>query len=315
MLKMSATDGPFAASRRRYVEPWTSGVLCVGSKAGCQHLTDRGAERIDWDARPSEEVAARTLRLYLLPTPAQVTKSGGRVPEYVPELPALEFLRLPFAMFASLRGEDLPSSVRCIMVPHEAEYVKTERIISRPEGPSFPGVRGLVFFGDAGPATEWSRLGLTASEFPALRFLDTEVDKEGRVLSALATFPGLEHAELSHVFSHRVFGSLPAKTMRVLRVTNSSPTWSLPGVEAFDGLESLSLLAIKAPVDCRLLVGLPNLAELVIKDSKKLANVASLLECRRLARLTIVNCGGAVSSSLSSKLAGRRFEVLNTDHA
>ncbi|MGW6441519.1 hypothetical protein [Lentzea sp. NPDC055074] len=268
----------FGKSRARCLGPFDGdGVFCVGNADECDHYTEDGAVRIPWRGSPRPEDVARVRSLALCPTDAQLRKAV--LPAYLPSLVNLESLTLPAPLVARLASPAL-----------------TSLVIGNPDGrvPSaplaadtaLPGLRGLLWVS----SYTTPRLPQVVDPLPPLEFLRTNVSGDDAVLRQLGELPSLRHLELVDVKNADVVGHLVAP-LRVLEIAGTGREFPVARLAAVPTLESLRLNGIRAEIDCAVFPALPELVQLTVLNSKRIVNVEALLDCPKLAKIMVVDCG------------------------
>ncbi|MCX2949116.1 hypothetical protein [Lentzea sp. NEAU-D7] len=292
----------FGASRARYLGPIGGDqVFCVGNAAECDHCTEDGAVRIPWKGAPRPEDVARIRGLALCPTEAQLRKAV--LPAYLPDLVNLRSLKLPAPLVAHLTSPTLTSLV---IGNHDG------RVPSAPlaADTAVPALRALMW------VTSYTtpRLPQVVDPLPPLEFLRTNVSGDDAVLRQLGELPSLRHLELEDLKNADVVGHLVAP-LRVLEIAGTGRDFPVARLAAIPTLEALRLNGIRAEIDCTVFQALPELVQLTVLNSKRIVNVEALLDCPKLASVTVVNCGNPFKKAGGELFRSKGFAGLDIDYS
>lgn len=299
-------EGPFQTSRQRYFDPREPGVYCVGSRTECRFLLADGAKYLDWGRKPPrpDQVGA----LFLMPSQAEL--DPPELPSYLSALSGATLLALPAPLLAKLRPEQVPPKLVTLQVDLDRRFIAR----GRPRWPDdllLPQLLGLLFIGSEGSSGDWAELGVGPRHLPNLEFLASDVDEHGRVTDALSGFVELRHLELGSIASHdRLFERAPAG-LRVLRLGGSGPKFSLAGLARLQKLVAVRLNTILDEIDCAVFRELPELVELDLLECRRVVNTEALLDCPKLQRISLVDCGQCFETPLRQRFYAHGFESID----
>lgn len=301
--------------------PWRAGryarlglEFCLGSKVDTNHFVDDGAIQLPWGATmdPSQFANVRLLRL--IPSQRQLKKAI--VPEFVKELPNLEFLALPLPLAVRLTPQFVKPTLRGIdIVSMQGSMEALGGMEPKwPAGIVCSGIKALRLLDDVGATQIDTLLGISHQQFPSLQYLMVNVDKRGRRLQELSRLGGLKILHLECVANHPVFEYINAP-LKALSIASVGPKFNLGELATLADVELLWLNGLQCEVDCRIFTKLPNLKELNLLNSRKLRNIEMLLKCPKLESLDVLNCGRPFTKESKQFFAAHGYKRLQIDFA
>jgi hypothetical protein len=295
----------FEDSRYEHLYPPTGeGIYCVGNAAECDHLTyDGTAVRIPWGGTPGPEELPRIRCLHLLPTSAQLAR--GRLPAFLPHLPALRSLSMPSELLPSLDAGIAPPGLAMLMVDGAADARAPRTKIELDA--VLPHLRGLMFLA---PAAKPNLMDLVDPLPAALEFLHLEVNGRLAALEQLPALERLRHLELERVRAFDVFEHIRAP-LRVLEIGGASRGFPVERLATVASLRGVRLNAVYADIDCAIFRDLPELAELDVLNCNRVGNVEALLDCPKLTSVRFVNCKGPFDARTRKVFQERGFDHLD----
>ncbi|MFI6824426.1 hypothetical protein ACIBJE_26310 [Micromonospora sp. NPDC050187] len=297
----------FSDSRYRYLYPPDGeGIYGVGNVDECDHLTVDGAGRIGWNRRPTPDEAARMRSVHLCPNPAQLRRPA--LPPWLATLPALRNLALPAPLLPLLDRDRVPPDLATLTVGYDAGHPAPTAPVDLAY--ALPGLRGLLVVSSVprpGPAD-------LIGPLPALRFLATPLHRQRRMLDRVAELDTLRHLELSHLGDLDV---LPRLTfpLRALELAGTGRAFPIDGLRCLPTVEALRLNSISVEIDCAIFRDLPELTDLIVLNCRRFRNVEALVDCPKLAHLTVVNCRDPFGPAGRELLRERGFARLDVDYA
>ena len=288
----------FGESRARYLRALDgAGVFCVGNAAECDHYTVDGAVRIPWGGSPRAEDVPKIRGLALCPTAAQLTKAV--LPAYLPDLENLESLTLPAPLAVRLTA----TAVTTLVIGNDDGQVPAAPLAA---DVAAPALRALMWVSSLTTPS----LPQVVDPLPPLEFLRTNVSGDAAVLRQLRGLTGLRHLELVDLKDVDVVDHLAAP-LRALEIGGTGRDFPVARLAAVPTLEAVRLNGIRAAIDCTVFRDLPELVQLTVLNSKKITNVEALLDCRKLASITFVNCGNPFKKDGKALFASRGFAHLD----
>ncbi|WP_022822336.1 hypothetical protein [Hymenobacter norwichensis] len=291
--------------------PTTHGVYCLGSKSECSHLEEDGAVRLNWGKTPEPEQLANIQSLYLLPTTVQLAKSP-HLPDFIRKLGQLRFLELPLPLALTLQPDALPASLESLTLLHWEQYAGGLNIKdARWPGLTLTGLKSFSILSGFGAPELPSLLGVSNEVFPQLEHLSCRLDKKGEVLAQLADFTSLRHLELEFAYNHNIFASINSP-LQSLSLEGANKEFPLARITVIPTLELLWLNGIKADINCALFQALPNLREISVLNSKKVANAQELLQCPKLESIYFLDCGNPFKG-VKNQFQEAKYEMLDID--
>jgi hypothetical protein len=298
MPGMTGVADHFAESRDRYLGSLGgAGVFCVGNAAECDHYTDDGAVRLPWGGTPRQEDLARIRDLALCPTSAQLATAA--LPAYLPDLVNLESLTLPAPLAVRLTA----SRVTTLVIGNDDGLVPSAPLAAEV---AVPGLRALMWVSSLTTPS----LPQVVDPLPPLEFLHTTVHGDEAVLRQLEGLTSLRHLELVDLRNVDVFGHLSAP-LHALEIAGTGRDFPVARLTSVPTLAALRLNGVRAEIDCAVFRDLPGLAALTVLNSKRIANVEALLDCRELASVTFVNCGNPFGKEGKALFAAKGFAHLD----
>lgn len=298
--------------------PWRAGQyakhgleFCLGSKTDASHFVEDGAIQFPWGAAidPGQFSNVRLLRL--IPSKSQLKKAA--IPEFIRELPNLEFLALPLPLAVKLTPEFIKPSLKGLDVQNTQGSIealgKTQLMWP---GVVCPNVRSLRLMDDAGSTEIDTLFGISDPYFPLLEYLMINVDKRGRRLPELAHLSGLKVLHLEFVRDHAVFNHIGA-SLRALSIVNTGSKFNLGDLVRVRDVEFLWLNGLQCEIDCAVFAELPNLREVNLLNSKKIKNIEALLNCGKLESIYALNCGRPFSKEAKQLFAARGYKRLEIE--
>ncbi|OZV77319.1 hypothetical protein CA850_24205 [Micromonospora echinospora] len=297
----------FSDSRYRHLYPPDGeGIYGVGNVDECDHLTVDGAGRIGWNRRPTPDDVTRMRSLHLCPSPAQLRRPA--LPPWLATLPALRSLALPVTLLPLLDRDRVPPGLATLIVGHDAGHPAPATPVDLAD--ALPGLCALLVVSAAprpGPAD-------LIGPLPALEFLATPLHRQRRMLDRVAELDTLRHLELSHLGDLDVFPRLTVP-LRALELAGTGRAFPIDGLRGMPTVAALRLNSIGAEIDCAIFRDLPELTDLTVLNSRRLRNVEALLDCPKLAHLTVVNCRDAFGAATRALFRERGFARLDVDYA
>ena len=307
---------PYIVQRRVEYLPWSADAyarngweFCVGSAQSCTAFAEGGAIRVPWGERP-EPARQRDARSLILKPSAKALRDTAP-PAWLRELTALEHLFMPSTMVRGLQPDALPAS----LVGLTLQNVAGARAALGKDDPrwpaavSLPNVKALRLLDEPGAEQSKTLLGLSATNLPALEYVECLVHRSVGRLDAIRTFPRLQFAWLEFVRSYDIVEYIGGP-VRALSLVSADAKFPFEHLSRLDTTELLRLNGMACVVDCAVLTALPRLRELTVYNSKKFANLEALLACERLESIEFVNCGRPFGRALREQLESRTYERL-----
>jgi hypothetical protein len=304
MSRPDAVDH-FGASRYRYVyPPDRDGIFCVGNAAECDHLTGDGAVRIAWGRSPVPGDEKKVRSLHLCPTVAQLRRPA--LPAFLPDLVNLESMVVPTPLLAGLSGSGVAEGLRTLVVAHDHAYPTP----ATPFELALPGLRALMW----SSPVDTPSLARVIDPLPPLEFLYANVSGDKAVLRQIHNLTTLRHLELADLKNVDVFDSIAAP-LRALQIGRTGRDFPVAGLSTVPTVEALRLNGVRAEVDCAVFRTLPELVELDVLNTRKVANIEALLDCPKLASIRFLDCGNPFKKEGKALFRSRGFARLDIDYS
>jgi len=201
----------------------------------------------------------------------------------------LNVLSIPSFLIGQLKKGDIPNSVSILKI-NIPEKFKQKRIdIIRPDV-ILPNVKSIIFSFSSNSIRIDNLLGISPKNFPNLEYLNCRLDKKGKILDFIKPFKSLLFLEVEFVGNNPLFESISAQ-LKTLVIVGADHEFQINDISKIKNLEAILLNGIKSEINCSVFTFLSNLKELSIWNSKKIINIESLLNCKYLKNISVINCG------------------------
>lgn len=279
----------FEESSLKYTSFTKDGIYCSGEKDFCSSFEIDGAKVIPWDYSIDEKEYGKIKELYIKPSFIQLKSCSilHQIKE-LNELHELHFLYLIYPYLFCLEQNSLPENLLELTIGYEYDMEEYDISLLNHKI-EFPQIKKISFYGDYTDTGINTFLNIPNINFPNIEILSTSIDKKGKVLYLLNTFPYLNHLELTHVGNLDIFKYIPEKVLN-LGISQTGTKFPFAEILKKRNLQTLWLNDVNVTVDCNIFKLLPEIKEINLLNIKKIINIESLLECEHLISFYSFNC-------------------------
>lgn len=145
---------------------------------------------------------------------------------------------------------------------------------------------------------------------------DLQGEKNESVLYELGKLKKLKHINFLHAKNFEILDPFIHKNILSIELfACTGKKFTINKLSEFKKLKYLYINNITPPLDCNLIIDLPELIEVNIKNVKKVLNIESLLKIKKLKALNVMNCNKPISKASKDLFIKHGLEELTIDFA